>query len=116
MTLPLNEQLASPRIQADKAKRYYKVQVRAWTTVDPGEFTLKQIAESIDAGIGVLTAVEVVKVADDLNAVDDVEVRDTFENIRAAERVLRNLKSLPSPLRERLQSALTSDSRTSAAA
>jgi hypothetical protein len=64
----------------------------------------------------VLTAIEVVKIADDLNAVDDSEVRETFENIRAAERLLRNVKSLPSPLRERLQSALISDARTSAAA
>jgi hypothetical protein len=116
MSLPLNEQLASSRMQADKANRFYKVQVRAWTTVDPAEFTLKQIAESIDAGAGVLTAVEVVKIADNLNAVDDIEVRETFENIRAAERVLRNVKSLPSPLRERLQSALNPDARTSAAA
>jgi hypothetical protein len=116
MTLPFNEQLASSRMQADKANRYYKVQVRAWTITDPAEFTLKEIAESIDAGAGVLTAVEVVKVVDDLDAVDDVEVRETFENIRAAERLLRNIKSLPSPLRERLQTALISDVRTSAAA
>ena len=116
MTLPFNEQLASSRMQADNGNRYYKVQVRAWTTVDPGEFTLKQIAESIDAGSGVLTAIEVVKVADELEAVDDIEVRETFENIRAAERVLRNARSLPSPLRERLQAALLTDARTSRAA
>jgi hypothetical protein len=58
----------------------------------------------------------VVKVADDLDAVDDIEVREAFENIRAAERLLRNVKSLPSPLRERLQTALIADARTTAAA
>lgn len=113
---PVNEQLASSRLQAEKANRYYKLQVRAWTSVDPGEFTLKQLAEFIDAGNGVLTAIEVVKVAEDLSTVDDLEVRETFENIRAAERVLRNVRALPSPLRDRLQTALSSDAKTSAAA
>jgi hypothetical protein len=116
MTKPITEQLASARMQSDRPARYYKVQVRAWTSVDPGQFSLKEIAEAIDSGLGVLTALEVVKVAEDLNGVDDAEIRELFENIRAAERIVKNVQSLPLPLRQRLQSALTADARTSAAA
>jgi hypothetical protein len=118
MTLPINEQLASSRKQVEKTDRYYKLQVRAWTNMDPSDLTLSQLAESVEAGKGVLTAIEIVKVADEVTAIDDPEVRETFENIRAAERVLQNAKALPTPLREKLQSALAlaHDSHTSAAA
>lgn len=100
----------------EKAERYYKVQIRAWTSLDPADANLKQLAEFVEQGAGVLTAVEVMKVADGLGAIDDPEVRDSFENIRAAERILRNAKALPRPLREKLQSALGAESHSSAAA
>jgi hypothetical protein len=116
MTLPIAEQPSPARMQSERATRYYKVQVRAWTTIDPGQFNLKQIAEAVDAGLGVLTALEVVKVAEELNGVDDTEVREVFESIRAVERIVKNMQSLPLPVRQRLQSALTADARTSAAA
>lgn len=116
MSLPITEQLTSLRTQSERQTRYYKVQLRAWTSFDPGQLSLKEIAEAVDSGLGALTALEVVKVAEDLNGVDDAEVREVFENIQAAERILNNVQALPLPLRERLQSALTSEARTSAAA
>jgi hypothetical protein len=85
-------------------------------SVDPADANLKQLAELVEHGAGVLTAVEVMKVADGVGSIDDPEVRESFENIRAAERVLRNAKALPSPLREKLQSALGAESRSSVAA
>jgi hypothetical protein len=116
MSPSLNQPITVQRTQPENIERYYKIQVRAWTNIDPAELTLRQIAELVDSGRGVLTAVEVAKIADGLTAIDDVEVRETFENIRAAERVLQNVKTLPVPLRERLQSALQADSRSSVAA
>jgi hypothetical protein len=116
MTSPSAEKHVPARTQSDRPTRYYKVQLRAWTSVDPGQCSLKEIVEAVDSGLGALTALEVVKVAEDLSGVDDAEVREVFENIHAAERILNNVQSLPLPLRERLQSALTAEGRTSAAA
>jgi hypothetical protein len=117
MTLHLNEHSpATSAKQVEKGEPYYKLQIRAWTAIDPTQLTLRQIAELVDSGAGVLTAVEVIKVAEGLSSVDDNEVREAFENMRAAERVLRNMKVLPAALRERLQSALRGDSRSSLAA
>lgn len=112
----INELRVPSNTQPGKSTAYYKVQMRAWTNVDPDKLTLKQLAEFIEAGRGVLTAIEVVKVADDLNAVDDIEVRETFQSIRAAERILDNVDALPLPLRQKLQSALTSKSGNAAVA
>jgi len=100
-------------------RRYYRVQIRAWTGFDPSRVELAEIAAEIDRGTAFLTAIEVSKVADDLNGIDDPEVRKSFENINAAERVLQNLGELPKALRDRLSAALSSDeknARTGAAA
>jgi hypothetical protein len=116
MTLHLSEQPLPPTKQSGKADPYYKLQIRAWTPLDPAHLTLKQIAELVDSGAAILTATEVIKVADGIAAIDDTEVREAFENIRAAERIARNVKALPVAVRERLQSALSQDSRSSVAA
>jgi DNA repair exonuclease SbcCD nuclease subunit len=116
MTLHLSEQAVPANKQVAKADPYYKLQIRAWTPIDPAHLTLRQLAELVDSGAAVLTATEVIKVADSITAIDDSEVRETFENLRAAERVVRNMKALPTAVRERLQSALSHDSRSSAAA
>lgn len=115
MNLQINEKPASSAIPA-RTDRYYKVQIRAWTNVDPADADLKQLAEIVDHGAGVLTAIEVTKIVDGVGAIDDPEVRESFENIRAAERILRNPKALPSTLREKLQSALGAESHSSVAA
>jgi len=91
-------------------QRYYKVQMKAWTTSDPSKMDLRELVEHIERGTGILTVIEVVKVADDLNGVDDVEVREQFENVRAVERIVRNIDGLPKSLRERLHAALAAES------
>lgn len=90
-------------------RRYYKVQMRAWTSFDPSRMELSEIAEEIDRGSGFLTASEILKVADDVSAIDDAEVRQSFENIMAAERILANVAELPKALRDRLYTALSTE-------
>jgi hypothetical protein len=116
MTLHLNEQPTPSAKQVGKADPYYKLQIRVWTPLDPAHLTLAQIAELVDSGAAVLTATEVIKVADGITAIDDSEVRETFETLRAAERIVRNMKALPAAVRDKLRSALGQDSRSSAAA
>jgi len=93
-------------------RRYYRVQIRAWTGFDPSRMELAEIAERIDRGTAFLTAIEVSKVSDDVNGIDDPEVRRSFENIIAAERTLQNLADLPKALRDRLSVALAADKNT----
>src|SRR4051794_35290689 len=88
-------------------RRYYRVQIRTWTSFDPSRMELAEIASEIERGTAFLTALEVSKVVDDLDGIDDPEVRKSFENIVAAERILQNLAELPKALRERLSAALT---------
>jgi hypothetical protein len=100
-------------------QKYYKVQMKAWMTVEPSEMNLTQIAAVVEQGLGILTAIEVVKEFDSLAGVDDVEVRERFEDLQAAERVLRNIEDLPTPVRERLHAAFatgTGETRKTVAA
>ena len=87
-------------------RRYFRVQIRAWIGSDPSRMALTEIAEEIERGTAFLTAIEVLKVADDVNAIDDPEVRKSFENMLAVERILQNVSDLPKALRERLSAAL----------
>ena len=92
-------------------RRYYRLQIRAWTGFDPSKMELADIASEIDRGTAFLTAVEVSKVVDDVNGIDDPEVRKSFENILAAERILQNVGDLPKAIRERLAAALSGDDK-----
>jgi hypothetical protein len=86
--------------------RYFKVQIRAWTDFDPMDKKLPEITEAIERGGGVLTAIEVLEVEDDVAAISDNEVKEGFQNILAARRVLRSIGELPKCLVEDLRSAL----------
>src|SRR5438132_8981536 len=67
---------------------------------------LPEITEAIEGGGGLLTAIEVLEVEDDLAAISDNEVKEGFQNILAARRVLRSIGELPKSLVEDLRSAL----------
>jgi len=86
--------------------KYFKVQIRAWTDFDPMDKKLPEITEAIEGGGGLLTAIEVLEVEDDLAAISDNEVKEGFQNILAARRVLRSIGELPKSLVEDLRSAL----------
>src|SRR5438445_12407817 len=86
--------------------RYFKVQIRAWTDFDPMDKKLPEITEAIERGGGLLTAIEVLEVEDDLAAISDNEVKEGFQNILAARRVLRSIGELPKSLMEDLASVL----------
>lgn len=88
------------------AARYFKIQVRGWTDFDPLDKKLPEIADAIERGGGFLTAIEVLDVKDDLSAVGDNVVREGFENIMAARRVLRSIGELPTSVVEDLRAAL----------
>src|SRR5437762_8005093 len=95
-----------------EAGKYYKIQVRGWTDFDPLDKKLPEIADAIEQGGGVLTAVEVLDVKDDLSAISDNVVREGFENILAARRVLRSIGELPTSVVEDLRAALNAPAET----
>jgi hypothetical protein len=90
----------------DQGQRYFSFQIRGWTNFDPMNKTLARIAEDIEAGGGFLTLVEVVKSEENIASIDDEEVRECFENIIAAKRLIQNVHELPRKLVEELRSAL----------
>ena len=90
-------------------EKYYSFQIKGWTKFDPMDKTLTKIAENITRGGGFLTLVEVVQVENDLATIGDEEVRECFANILAAERLVKNLHTLPNNLIEELRSALEGD-------
>src|SRR5438067_2751559 len=94
------------------AAKYFKIQVRGWTDFDPLDKKLPEIADAIERGGGFLTAVEVLDVKDDLSAISDHVVREGFENILAARRVLRSISELPTSLIEDLRVALNAPAET----
>ena len=87
-------------------EQYYKVQMKAWTNFDPIEKTLSEIAQAIEQGNGFLSVIEVLEVAESLASIADEDIRDGFENILAAKRLVRAVSSLPPKLKEELRSAL----------
>jgi hypothetical protein len=92
---------------AAPVRRYYKMQLRGWTSFDPSRMELSEIAERIEGGTGFLTAIEVISAADNLQAIDDADVRQIFENIIAAERILAKMDELPKAIKDRLHAALS---------
>src|SRR5207247_7960940 len=86
--------------------RYFKVQIRAWTDFDPMDKKLPEITEAIERGGGLLTAIEVLEVEDDLAAISDNEVKEGFQNILAARRVLRSIGELTKSMVEDVRSVL----------
>jgi hypothetical protein len=87
-------------------QRYFSFHIKGWTTVDPMQMSLTSIAEEIEEGSGFLTLVEVVRTEDSLAAIDDEDVRECFENIQAAKRLIQNAHRLPNRLFDELCSAL----------
>ena len=86
--------------------KYFKFQLSGWTDFDPMDKELSEITDAIAQGSGLLSAIEVVEVQDDLAAIKDMEVREGFQNILAARRILRSLGDLPKNVVEELRSAL----------
>ena len=94
------------------AAKYFKIQVRGWTDFDPLDKKLPEIADAIERGGGFLTAIEVLDIKDDLSAISDNVVREGFQNILAARRVLRSIGELPISLVEDLRAALNASAET----
>lgn len=94
------------------AGQYYKIQVLGWTDFDPMDKKLPEIADAIERGGGVLTAVEVLDKKDDLSAISDNLVREGFQNILAARRVLSSIGELPPSVVEDLRAALNRPAET----
>src|SRR5437016_5344009 len=86
--------------------KYFKVQIRAWTDFDPMDKKLPEITEAIEGGGGLLTAIEVLEVEDDLAAISDNEVKEGSKTSRAARKVLRSIGELPKSLVDDLRSVL----------
>ena len=86
--------------------KYFKFQLSGWTDFDPMDKELSEITDAIAQGSGLLSVIEVVEVEDDLAAIKDMEVREGFQNILAARRILRSLGDLPKNVVEELRSAL----------
>src|SRR5437660_12931642 len=94
------------------AVKYFKIQVRGWTDFDPLDKKLPEIADAIERGGGFLTAIEVLDTKDDLSAISDNAVREGFQNILAARRVLQSIGELPPSLVEDLRTALNARAET----
>src|ERR1700692_143629 len=94
------------------AVKYFKIQVRGWTDFDPLDKKLPEIADAIERGGGFLTAIEVLDTKDDLSAISDKVVREGFQNILAARRVLQSIGELPNSLVEDLRAALNAPAET----
>lgn len=89
--------------------KYFTFQIRGWTDFDPMDKTLATIASRIEDGDGFLTVVEVLRVENDIAAIDDEEVRECFENLHAAKRLIQNVNELPTKLKEELRAALKTE-------
>jgi hypothetical protein len=91
------------------SEKYFSFQIRGWTNFDPMQKTLSRIAEEIEDGSGFLTHVQVLRTEDNLTAIDDEEVRECFENVLAAKRLIQNAHELPKRLFDELRSVLQND-------
>ena len=87
-------------------EKYFSFQIKGWTNFDPTDKTLAMVAERIEAGNGFLTLVEVLRVEDKVASIDDAEVRECFENLLAAKRLIQNVGELPAKVKEDLFAAL----------
>jgi len=86
--------------------KYFSFQIKGWTNFDPMDKTLGKISERIENGDGFLTLVETLKVETDIAAIDDEDVRECFENLHAAKRLIQNANELPAKVKEELRAAL----------
>ena len=97
----------SQRHQTDEHKeKYFSFQIKGWTNFDPMDKTLAGIAEGIEQGGGFLTLIEVLRVEDEVASIEDEEVRECFENLLAAKRLIQNVNELPAKVKEELRAAL----------
>ena len=92
--------------------KYFKIQVRGWTDFDPLDKRLPEIADAIERGGGLLTAIEVLDIKEELSDINDNVVREGFQNILAARRVLQTIGELPTSLIEDLRAALNIPAET----
>jgi hypothetical protein len=99
-----------PKTQThEQTEKYTNFQIKGWTNFDPTDKTLAEIAKGIEQGGGSLKLIEILKVEDDLASIDDEEVRECFENILAAKRLLQNVHGLPKKLIEDLRAVLNTE-------
>jgi hypothetical protein len=108
--MPQNLQdIALAPAKATSPEAYFKLQVRAWTRFDPSKADLIDIARAVEAGTAFVSAIEVARVVEGISEVDDPDVREQFETLAAAERILRRLEQLPEAVRDKLRVALGND-------
>ncbi len=103
LSAPAKNQTSEP------SEKYFSFQIQGWTNFNPMDKTLAKIAEGIEQGGGFLTLVEVLQVEDDLASIGDEEVRECFQTVLAAKRLIRNVHELPKTLIEELRSALKTE-------
>jgi hypothetical protein len=94
---------------AEPTEKYFSFQIKGWTNFDPMDKTLAKVAERLERGDGFLTLVEVLRVEDDVNSIDDEEAKECFENLLAARRLIHNVNDLPEKVREELRAVLKSE-------
>jgi hypothetical protein len=99
-----------PSDQSSKqTAKYFSFQIKGWTIFDPMDKTLGKISERIEGGDGFLTLVETLRVETDIAAIDDEDVRECFENLHAAKRLIQNMNELPAKVKEELRAALRTE-------
>jgi hypothetical protein len=91
---------------AASKRGFYRLQLSAWTNFDPSNAELMDIAQAIEQGRGFLSVIEVTSVVDEVAKIDDPEIRQRFETVMAAEKLLENVGELPEPIRAKLYAAL----------
>jgi hypothetical protein len=101
------QDIAAAPSKATSPDTYFKVQIRFWTKFDPRNAELIELARAVEEGTALVSAMEVTRVASEVNEIDDPDVREQFENVAAAERILHNVEHLSSAVREKLRAALT---------
>ena len=100
------QNIAAAAVQSAETDRYYKVQIKAWTKFDPTNAELMEIAQAVERGAALLTSIEVTRVANDVKDIDDPDVREQFEIVAAAERLVHKVEDLPKSLRDKLKEVL----------
>jgi hypothetical protein len=98
--------IAIAQAKAASPDAYFKLQVRVWTRFDPTKSELIDIVRAVEAGDAFVSALEVTRVARGIHDIDDVDVREQFENLAAVERIVRKLDELPAAVLDKLRTAL----------
>lgn len=114
--MPQNLQDIALAPKTTSPDNYFKLQVRAWTRFDPSKADLIDIARAVEAGTAFVTAIEVTRAAAGIKEVDDPDVREQFELLAAAERILEKFEELPGAVRDKLRVALTNNEKRERAA